>query len=76
MDCRVWANLGKCIVNDRVNLFVEFMKSCDGLIIASPVHYASLSGATVVFLDRVFFSAFVSGQSEIFYFYLKNFYFV
>ena len=42
------------------------MSSCDGLIIGSPVHYASSSGATVAFLDRVFFSAFMSGRGNIF----------
>ena len=66
MACRACANLGKCVIDDKVNEFVEIMKTCDGLIIGSPVHYASSSGATVAFLDRVFFSAFMSGRGEIF----------
>lgn len=64
--CRACANLGKCVINDKVNEFVELMATCDGLIIGSPVHYASSSGATVAFLDRAFFSAFQSGRGEIF----------
>lgn len=64
--CRACAALGKCVINDKVNEFVELMSTCDGLIIGSPVHYASSSGATVSFLDRAFFSAFVSGHGEIF----------
>ena len=66
MACRACANLGKCVVNDRVNEFVELMEKCDGLIIGSPVHYASSSGATVAFLDRAFFSASMSGRRHIF----------
>ena len=66
MACRACANLGKCVVNDRVNGFVELMEKCDGLIIGSPVHYASSSGATVAFLDRAFFSASMSGRRHIF----------
>lgn len=66
MACRACANLGKCVVNDRVNEFVELMEKCDGLIIGSPVHYASSSGATVAFLDRAFFSASMSGRRDIF----------
>ncbi len=66
MACRACANIGKCVVNDKVNEFVELMKTCDGLIIGSPVHYASSSGATVSFLDRAFFSAFLSGNGNAF----------
>ena len=66
MACRACANIGKCVVNDRVNEFVDKMADCDALIIGSPVHYASSSGATVAFLDRAFFSAFVSGRGEVF----------
>ncbi|MBQ8634640.1 flavodoxin family protein [bacterium] len=64
--CRACANIGKCIINDKVNEFVELMSNCDGLIIGSPVHYASSSGASVSFLDRAFFSAFMAGRGEIF----------
>ena len=66
MACRACSNLGKCVINDRVNEFVELMGKCDGLIIGSPVHYASSSGATVAFLDRAFFSASMSGRRDIF----------
>lgn len=64
--CRACANIGKCVIEDKVNDFVELMAVCDGLVIGSPVHYASSSGATVSFLDRAFFSAFMSGRGHIF----------
>ncbi len=64
--CGACTQLGKCIINDKVNEFVEYAQNFDGFIIGSPVHYASASGATVAFLDRAFFSAFRSGRKDIF----------
>lgn len=60
--CGACTKLGKCVINDKVNEFVELAKDYDGYIIGSPVHYASSSGATVAFLDRAFFSASRSGR--------------
>lgn len=53
--CLACAKIGRCVINDRVNEFVEKMKECDGLIIGSPVHYAAATGAITTFLDRAFF---------------------
>ncbi len=64
--CGACAKLKKCIINDKVNDFVELAKNFDGFIIGSPVHYASASGAAVAFLDRAFFSASRSGRRDIF----------
>ena len=47
---------GKCFVDDGVNEFVAKMEAADGLIVGSPVHYASASGHVTAFLDRAFFS--------------------
>lgn len=64
--CQACAKLGKCIFDDKVNEFVELMKNCDALVIGSPVHYASSSGATVAFLDRAFYSSARSLQGSVF----------
>ncbi|MBQ8464682.1 MAG: flavodoxin family protein [Alphaproteobacteria bacterium] len=64
--CRACAKLGKCVVNDGVNEFVDKAKEFDGFIFGSPVHYASASGGLTSFLDRVFFSAFLSGRGDVF----------
>ena len=53
--CFACAKLKKCVIDDKVNKFVEKMEKCDGLIIGSPVHYASASGIITTFLDRAFF---------------------
>ena len=60
--CGACTNLGKCVINDKVNEFVSLAEGFDGYIIGSPVHYASSSGATVAFLDRAFYSASRSGK--------------
>ena len=60
--CGACTNLGKCVINDKVNEFVALAEKYDGYIIGSPVHYASSSGATVAFLDRAFYSASRSGK--------------
>lgn len=59
--CGACRSIGKCIINDKVNEFVELASKSDGFIIGSPVHYASASGSAVSFLDRVFYSASTKG---------------
>ncbi len=56
MGCYACRNLKKCVIEDEVNRFLEKMKSCDGLILASPVHYAAASGLLTAFMDRAFFA--------------------
>lgn len=57
MGCGACSRLGRCIFDeDKVNRAVEKMKDCDGLIVGSPVHYASAGGAITSFLDRFFYS--------------------
>ena len=55
--CYACGKLGKCVINDKVNDFVEYAKSFDGYIFGSPVHYASACGGITAFLDRAFFVA-------------------
>ena len=54
--CYACAKLGKCIIDDKVNDFIEYAREFDGYVIGSPVHYASASGSAVSFLDRAFFA--------------------
>lgn len=55
--CYACAKLGKCVINDKVNEFIEYAANFDGYIFGSPVHYASACGGVVAFLDRTFFAA-------------------
>jgi len=48
---------GKCIYNDdMVNTVAAELLNADGLILGSPVHFASASGAMTSFCDRLFLS--------------------
>ena len=49
--------LGKCVVDDIVNVFGEKAKEADGFVFGSPVHYASAAGSLLAFMDRFFYSA-------------------
>ena len=65
--CGACTTLGKCVISDDdVNNFVEKCKDFDGFIFGSPVHYASACGGITAFLDRAFYSAFMSGRDEVF----------
>lgn len=55
--CGACARLGKCVVDDVVNVAAEKARSCDGLIVGSPVHYAAASGQVTGVMDRLFYSA-------------------
>ena len=54
--CRACAKLGKCIIDDKVNKFLDIAKDFDGFVFGSPVHYASASGSIISFLDRAFYA--------------------
>lgn len=64
--CKACVNLGKCVIDDVVNTFVEKAKKADGFIFGSPVHYAGASGAITSFMDRAFYSAMCGKQGDAF----------
>lgn len=51
----------KCVINDEVNEIIQKMKAADGIIIASPVYFASIAGTMKSFLDRTFYVASANG---------------
>lgn len=64
--CYACRKLGKCVIDDGINEFLEYAKEFDGFIFGSPVHYGSACGGITAFLDRAFFTAFQSGRGDIF----------
>jgi len=48
---------GECVIDDMVNEVGEKFKEADGLVVASPVYYASANGTLTAFLDRLFYSS-------------------
>lgn len=47
---------GKCVFDDLVNEIAPKFEACDGLVIGSPVYYASANATLVAFLTRLFYS--------------------
>ena len=47
---------GRCVFYDLVNQLAPQFEAADGLVIASPVYYASANGGLISFLDRLFYS--------------------
>ncbi len=49
--------LMECVTHDFVNEVLVKFKEADGLVIGSPVYYASPAGTLISFLDRLFYSS-------------------
>ena len=54
--CGACRNLGKCVFDDVVNTLADALRDADGLVVASPVYYASANATLVAALDRLFYS--------------------
>ncbi len=48
---------GKCVFDDVVNELAMKLEEADGLVIASPVYYASANATLIACLDRLFYSS-------------------
>lgn len=52
----------KCAIDDDpVNEWIQVMKSADGILLGSPVHFSGVAGTMKSFLDRTFFVSSVNG---------------
>ena len=47
---------GRCAFDDGVNEIAEKLKDADGLVVGSPVYYASANATLIAVLDRLFYS--------------------
>ena len=56
IGCRQCKESGQCIFDDFVNEVAPKFNECDGIVIGSPVYYASANGTLISFLDRLFYS--------------------
>ena len=54
--CNRCAEQGTCVFEDAVNEAAPKFEVCDGLVVASPVYYASANATLIAFLDRLFYS--------------------
>ena len=58
IGCRKCFGLGKCVFDDLVNETAPKLAQCDGLVIGSPVYYASANATLMAFVQRLFYSTF------------------
>ena len=56
IGCGKCGKLGKCVFDDIVNEAAAMLAQCDGMVVGSPVYYASANGTVTAFLDRLFYS--------------------
>ena len=54
--CGHCGKAGKCVFDDVVNELAPKFEEADGLVIASPVYYASANATLIACLDRLFYS--------------------
>lgn len=55
--CMGCTNLQKCVFDDVVNELAEKFEQADGLVVGSPVYFASANATVTAVLDRLFYSA-------------------
>ena len=55
--CGGCGKLGKCVHDDVVNELIAKFEEADGLVLGSPVYYASANSTLTAALDRLFFCA-------------------
>ena len=56
VGCLSCFKTGKCAIDDIVNELAHKLEECDGLVVGSPVYYASANGTLISLLDRLFYS--------------------
>lgn len=56
ISCYACRQKGQCIFDDVVNELAPKFQEADGLVIASPVYYASANATLIAVLDRLFYS--------------------
>lgn len=63
--CKGCSKNRKCVIDDIVNEVAEKLRDADGLVIGSPVYFASANGTLVSFLDRLFYSTRFAMQMKV-----------
>ena len=54
--CNSCSKTGKCVFDDAVNEIAPRFEEADGLVVASPVYYASANATLIACLDRLYYS--------------------
>ena len=54
--CLACKKTGRCAIDDEVNEVAKKFEDADGIIVGSPVYFASPNGSLISFMDRLFYS--------------------
>ena len=63
--CGQCGHLGKCVFDDVVNEIAMKFEKADGLVVGSPVYYASANATLTALLDRLFYSSHFSKRMKV-----------
>ena len=63
--CNGCGKTGKCVFDDVVNEVGAKLESADGIVVGSPVYYASANATLIAFLDRLFYSTDVNLRMKV-----------
>ena len=65
ISCGNCSKTGRCVFDDLVNEVAPKFEAADGLVIGSPVYYASPNGTILSFMDRLFYSTCFSKHMKV-----------
>jgi len=65
ISCNKCSETGKCAFDDLVNEVAPKFEEADGLVVGSPVYYASPNGNILSFMDRLFYSTAFSKHMKV-----------
>ena len=65
ISCGRCSQLGRCVFDDLVNEVAPKLEAADGLVVGSPVYYASPNGTILSFMDRLFYSTSFSKHMKV-----------
>ena len=57
VSCNSCSKSGECVFDDIVNELAPKFEAADGMVVASPVYYASANATLIACLDRLFYSS-------------------
>ncbi len=63
--CGACSASGRCAFDDVVNELAGKLEAADGLVVASPVYYASANATLIACLDRLFYSTHVDKTMKV-----------
>ena len=56
---------GKCVFDDLVNEVAAKFEEADGMVVGSPVYFASANATLIAFLDRLFYSTRIDKRMKV-----------